>query len=571
MPVSFGPYVLERWLAQGGMANVFVATYGGPLGFEREVALKVILPEYAHHHAFISMFLDEARLAARLTHPNIVQVHDLGQFQGYFFIAMEYVAGSSLSAAMSRARAEHRRMHPGLALSIVSGVLEALSYAHQRRDRSGAPLGIVHRDVNPQNILLGFDGQVKLADFGVARANVNLHKTRTGVVKGKYSHMAPEQCLGQKIDERADLFAAGIVLHELLTGRPLFVRPSLYGMMKAVLEDPILPPSQLNPDCPCELDGLVLRALARDPAKRFQSAQAFLEALNLVARRLHLLEDRTELRSFMEAVFRRGRNNLAGHEEPGVPVTADRISVILKGGGAVRARESSTADVLSLEPSRSDSFEPERTNAWGELELDRSRMWSPPRETSPAARSAGAFSAASSWDDLEIRDESDDLEIDDDDRDVPGADDPDDDALDLEDDDGDVPGIADRTRGLPGRVDRGRGALMSDRCALNPPGREPGGRTARGPDDRARDSPARASRSSVAGPSVRRAEEWDDLDVALREAWEDSAVTSREEWDAAVRVAGEGWDAMEEIRTDPGGPAARQRRRACVSGMVRSD
>lgn len=333
MGVPFGRYVLERWLAQGGMANIFLATYAGPLGFEREVVLKIILPEYAHHAGFISMFLDEARLAARLTHPNIVQVHDLGQVGGYIFIAMEYVRGSSLSRMVTRARKENRVVSPQLAIFLVSELLEALSFAHTKRDREGQALGIVHRDVNPQNVMVSFDGQVKLTDFGVAKANVNLNENQSGVVIGKYSHMAPEQCLARGVDDRADVFAAGVMLHELLTGKQLFVRPTAAEMVKAITEDPVPMPSQVSERCPRELDLVVMKALARRVEDRYASSMAFLEALQMVARPLNLLATRYDLRHFMATVYRRGRNNLAGDEEPGMTVTEDRISDILRGIG----------------------------------------------------------------------------------------------------------------------------------------------------------------------------------------------------------------------------------------------
>jgi len=356
MAVPFGNYVLERWLAQGGMANIFLATYAGPLGFEREVVLKVILPEYAHHPGFISMFLDEARLAARLNHPNIVQVNDLGQTGDYFYIAMEYVNGPSLSRALGRARKEGRRLHPGLALFVVTEVLEGLMCAHQQRGRDGRPLGIVHRDVNPQNVLLSFNGHIKLADFGVAKANVNLHDSHAGVIKGKYSHMAPEQCLSKPVDERADLFAAGVVLHELLTGKPLFSRPTAYEMMKAVVEDPIPSPSQMNHHSPRELDGVVMKALARDPRHRFRNALAFVAALNLVARQLHIQMGKYELRAFLKRIYLKSQHNLAAGEEPGVPVTEDRVSQILKGYTRDNAPERELASsILTLEPNQSSS------------------------------------------------------------------------------------------------------------------------------------------------------------------------------------------------------------------------
>lgn len=346
MGVSFGRYELDRWLAQGGMANIFLATYGGPLGFEREVVLKVILPEFAHHPAFITMFLDEARLAARLSHPNIVQVYDLGRVSSYIYLAMEYVRGASLSRMLARLKREQRVLSPGLAIFIISELLEALVYAHARKDRDGTPLSLVHRDVTPQNVLVSFDGQIKLTDFGVARARTNLHQNQPGAIIGKYSHMAPEQCLGQAVDERADLFSVGIMLHELLTGKPLFLRPSQAEMRKAILEEPIPMPSQVQTRCPPELDLVVMKSLARRPDERYPNALAFLDALHRVARPLHLIESKYDLRSVLSSVYRKGRTNLAGEDEPGVPVTEDRISEILKG----------------LHHARHDKSEPGRSN-----------------------------------------------------------------------------------------------------------------------------------------------------------------------------------------------------------------
>lgn len=331
MAVTFGRYRLERWLAQGGMANIFLATYVGPLGFEREVVLKVILPEYAHNPEYISMFLDEARLAARFNHPNIVEVFDLGQVGGYFFIAMEFLRGASLSRMLIRGRREGRTLSPQLSLFIISELLEALAYAHGRRMRDGQPLGLVHRDINPQNLLISFDGLVKLTDFGVAISNANIQSSKKGVIIGKYSHMAPEQCQGKDVDERADLFAVGVMLHELLTGKPLFTRPSPAEMIKAVLEEPVPTPSSVSSRSPRELDLVVMKALARSRTERYPNAIAFLEALQVVARPLGLLATRHDLRNYMTTLFRKGRNNLAGEEEQGMVVTEDRISDILRG------------------------------------------------------------------------------------------------------------------------------------------------------------------------------------------------------------------------------------------------
>lgn len=331
MGVEFGRYRLERWLAQGGMANIFLATYTGPLGFEREVALKVILPQYAHHAGFITMFLDEARLAARLNHPNIVAVHDLGQARDYHYIAMEYVNGTNLSRAMRVIRKQRRIFSAGLIHLIIGELLEALHYAHLRRDRDGSSLGLVHRDVTPQNVLISYDGQVKLTDFGVAKASSNLHETQSGTIKGKYTYMAPEQLRGKSVDGRADLFSVGVVLHEMLSGKPLFRRSDPYEIMKAIMDEPIPMPSDLNPKSPPELDGVVMKMLARKPKDRYPTALMALEALDYVVRMLGVVEDRRALRAFMNSLLKRGRNNLAGEILPGVQVTEDSISEILAG------------------------------------------------------------------------------------------------------------------------------------------------------------------------------------------------------------------------------------------------
>lgn len=353
MAVEFGRYRLERWLAQGGMANIFLATYTGPLGFEREVVLKVILPQYAHHGSFITMFLDEARLAARLNHPNIVQVHDLGEARGYHYIAMEYVDGTNLSRAMRMGRKQDRGFSTGLIHLIIGELLEALQYAHSRRDAEGRSLGLVHRDVTPQNVLISYDGQVKLTDFGVAKASINLHQTQSGTIKGKYTYMAPEQLRGKNVDGRADIFSVGVILHEMLTGKPLFKRGDPYEIMKAIMEEPVARPSEINKRSPAELDGVVLRMLARDPARRYPSPLAALEALDRVVRMLGMVEDRRGLRAFVNSLLQRGRNNLAGEVLPGVRVTEDSISEILAGaqldpGGSIVKPDTVTSSLPSL-------------------------------------------------------------------------------------------------------------------------------------------------------------------------------------------------------------------------------
>src|SRR5688572_513451 len=232
-----GPYTLLRRLAVGGMAEIFLARRDGPAGFSKVVALKRILPHLSTLPEFVSMFLDEARLAARLTHPHVVQIYDFGEVEGTYFISMEYVPGEDLLAAIKRARELERPVPPIVACSILSAVCDGLHYAHELRDEYGKALGIVHRDVTPSNVLISFDGVVKLADFGIAKAEHRSTHTAVGALKGKYAYMSPEQAKGEKLDRRSDLFSLGVAAHELLTGRRLFARDSELAVLKAITED----------------------------------------------------------------------------------------------------------------------------------------------------------------------------------------------------------------------------------------------------------------------------------------------------------------------------------------------
>jgi serine/threonine-protein kinase len=261
-----GKYRLESLLGTGGMAEVWKARLEGPAGFERFVVVKRVLPHLARDEQFVDMFLSEARLSARLLHPNIVQVYELGQLGGEYFMAMEYLDGEDL-AKIQRAGV---RFPIGVAASIALNISRALAYAHGLTDTStGAPLHLVHRDVSPSNILVGRDGTVKLLDFGIAKALAvpSDRRTETGVQRGKLSYMSPEQLAGEAIDSRVDVYALGVVLHELLSGTRLF---NARGSERSE----VAPPSSLNPEVPPALDGIVLGALAADPGARTPSAEA---------------------------------------------------------------------------------------------------------------------------------------------------------------------------------------------------------------------------------------------------------------------------------------------------------
>jgi serine/threonine protein kinase len=277
---SFGKYRIERALAVGGMAELFLARQSGPGGFEKRVVIKRTLPHLATNPEFVRMFLDEARIAARLSHPNIVQVFDFGEAGGSYFLVMEYLAGEDLDTILAALRVKGRTMPPGIAALITSAACEALQYAHSFVDENGTPLKIVHRDVSPSNIFLTHQGIVKLLDFGIAKAEGKLVHTEGGMLKGKFFYMSPEQVRGQALDGRSDVFALGAVLHELLTGHPTFERASALDAMKAIADEPIPRPSDLVGGVPMDLEAVVSRALEREPRLRWQSASDMRLALD---------------------------------------------------------------------------------------------------------------------------------------------------------------------------------------------------------------------------------------------------------------------------------------------------
>jgi serine/threonine protein kinase len=281
-----GKYELVALLALGGTAEIYLARIGGVAGFEKYVVVKCLHDHLADDSEFVRMFLDEARLTAQLDHSNIVQTIELGEERGRYYIVMEYLAGMSLSLIARRAveRVPGGRLPVDLTLCLAAQACAGLHYAHQRTDMSGAPLNIVHRDVSPQNLVVSFEGIVKLVDFGIAKAEMRNTATRSGTVKGKFAYMSPEQCTAGHVDHRTDVFAMGVVVHELLTGKRLFKRPSTYDTYRAIVESQTPAPSEMQHELDPALDEVVMRALARDRDQRYPSAEAFGEAL---ARALH--------------------------------------------------------------------------------------------------------------------------------------------------------------------------------------------------------------------------------------------------------------------------------------------
>ncbi|HLK35166.1 MAG TPA: protein kinase [Polyangiaceae bacterium] len=284
----------ERWLdrfeliaelATGGMATVYLARLSGAGGFQRLAAIKRLHPHLAREPEFIEMFLDEARLAARIHHPNVVPILEIGSSDQGYYLVMEYVEGDTLGRLLARSTQKGDGLGLAVAVRIVLDVLAGLHASHELNDDDGEPLAIVHRDVSPQNVLVGLDGSARLTDFGVARARSKLSTTRTGHLKGKLSYMAPEQARGAKdIDRRADVFAAGIVLWESIAGRRLFKGEGEADTLHKVLHEPIPPVSSAAPAAAGPIADVVARALDRDRDVRYATASAFADALEQAAR-----------------------------------------------------------------------------------------------------------------------------------------------------------------------------------------------------------------------------------------------------------------------------------------------
>ena len=272
-PKMIDRYELLKKLATGGMAEIFLAKQSGLEGFEKVVVLKRILGHLAQDEEFVSMFLDEARIAAKLSHPNIVQIYDLGKSESSYYIAMEYVSGRNVQHLMMKQQGKGGSLPVEHVCRIMAGVCDGLYYAHSRKDYDGKPLNIIHRDISPQNILVSFAGGVKVVDFGIAKATTQLAQTRAGVLKGKYAYMSPEQVRGAKIDHRSDLFAVGLVMYEMLTGQRAFERDSSLKTLKAIVQEKPLNPRELNPDVPMEVVKLLSKALEKNPDRRYKTAQ----------------------------------------------------------------------------------------------------------------------------------------------------------------------------------------------------------------------------------------------------------------------------------------------------------
>ncbi len=302
MGIPFGRYDLIRKIAAGGMGQVLLARKGAE-GFEKLVVIKRILPHLVEDEEFFTMFIDEAKITMRLDHPNIARINEFGSENNVHYIEMEYVAGEDLRRLEKLCQATNTQIPLGVILRVIADAAAGLDFAHKAKDSKGTPLNLVHRDVSPQNILIGFDGAVKLIDFGVAKAMGRAQHTATGILKGKFPYMSPEQAEGLDLDPRSDVFALGIVLWEQLTGRRLFKGENDLATQRLVKACVVEPPSKWNPALPAGLDAVVLKSLAKLPQDRYADAGEFRMALEEFALKNSIPASSAHLSSFMQSLY----------------------------------------------------------------------------------------------------------------------------------------------------------------------------------------------------------------------------------------------------------------------------
>lgn len=366
-PCRFGKYYLLERIAVGGMAEIYKARLYGVDGFIKNMVVKQILPQYARHQQFIQMFVDEAKICSQLQHGNIVPVYELGQIDGVYFISMEEVDGKNLGELLDAGLDENDPLSIPHALYIACEILAGLDYAHRKNDEQGNPLRIVHRDVSPQNILISYEGEVKIVDFGIARAANKVHSTQAGVIKGKFGYMSPEQAMGHDVDARSDIFAAGILLYEMLTLERLFHGGTDVVTLERVKRADVPVPSRSNPRLPAELDALVFKALARDPRDRYQSAGQLRLDLSRILYNLPEEASAQTLSEYMKRLFAAeiSRRQETPQPEPPAEVKQELIRLAGRNGVAETAQpaagpapEAAGAELLASAPAVGDAPAP---------------------------------------------------------------------------------------------------------------------------------------------------------------------------------------------------------------------
>jgi serine/threonine protein kinase len=390
-------YQVLAKLATGGMAEIFLARSAGLGAVQRYVVLKRVLRERAGDVNFMRMFLDEARLAAQLQHPNIAQVYDVGKLGDSYFFTMEYVHGETIRAVIQRAHQLRRSPPIECVLAIAAGAAAGLHHAHERIGINGVPLGIVHRDVSPSNLMIGYDGSVKLVDFGVAKASDRVQETRSGAVKGKISYLSPEQAQGKKLDRRSDLFSLGIVLWELLTVERLFKHDSDFATMAAIVRKRTPPPSSRRRDIPPELDKLVLRALTKSPDDRYQTAEELTEAIEHVAVQTGSTLSTAGVTRFLRELFGTRPEPWMGLQAAEarpeiITVTSEPIpkEIQIPISDPIDQRLAAVVDLSGSEDPASPGIEPVTAS----LSIPRAPTWTPPASQSDSPQAASPQLAA---------------------------------------------------------------------------------------------------------------------------------------------------------------------------------
>jgi len=312
-----GRYTLIRRIATGGMAEIFVASSDGPNDAEQPVAIKRILPEHVRNREFLTMFMNEARVAATLRHPNVVRAFDFGSDNGAYYLAMEYLRGQDTRRIVQTLALAGKKLPMEIAVASAIGVAAGLHYVHEKLDNDGQPLGLVHRDVSPQNIFLTIGGDVKLVDFGVVKAVHRASNTLSGVIKGKVPYMSPEQVRSKRLDRRSDIFSLSIVLWELTVGRRLFEGVSEAMVMNAIEELNAPAPSQMTPRYPADLERIVMKGLSRDRSRRYQTAEEMRTDLEEFARDHQLDVSARHVASFVRSMV---SDDQAANSSPGPSV-----------------------------------------------------------------------------------------------------------------------------------------------------------------------------------------------------------------------------------------------------------
>jgi len=343
---NLGKYTLVRKLATGGMAEVFLARADGPMGFQKKCVVKRILPHFNDDERFIEMFLAEARLAAELNHPNLVQIFDFGQHNGQYYLAMEFIDGPNTRSLNQAVRKATGAMDFAVAARLIATAAEGLHFAHELRDENGTFLNLVHRDISPDNILVSRNGAVKVVDFGIAKASTQPHLTKSGMIKGKMAYMPPEQLARDPLDRRADLFALGIVLYEMITGGMPFDATSEVSIIQAIMSvKPLERVEVYRPDCPVELQAIVMRCLEKDRERRYPSCRELQTDLEAFIQSTGKVVGTREIAALVSSLFAEAETSTSGPKLSPSQSGSDAMTRP-SGSGSVKRSQSSSIEVV---------------------------------------------------------------------------------------------------------------------------------------------------------------------------------------------------------------------------------